>query len=310
MEKWWPGLEQQYRLRGDTREADAIRACRLLGGAACERILTITEVHALLELANAAGGDPAKIQEGLDKSPLLAGLALVREGAKVAPRGAPTPTPPQLGLVVLLYMLSQYQSLRELDRFQETLTRFDYVILDSPQAVYCQGCHPVPVAPLPQETEFEWDWWDPAHYETDPLEPAEASNRRNPRDQRRRGFQPMPDFELPPGLELTPQQDCQRLTGGIVCSDLRSRDDIIRNYLDETGWSPQAVFDCGSKPFDKHRAFEIDQCGGAPAERWHCQVSDPTLGQSKLISLFGCFCCLDDGAPSLQWERPHDSAER
>lgn len=45
VEKWSEELERQYRQRGDTERANAIRDCRTQGGAACARLLTQSEVE-------------------------------------------------------------------------------------------------------------------------------------------------------------------------------------------------------------------------------------------------------------------------
>ena len=48
-EKWAEEIEHQYRRRGDARRADAMRACRLDGAPACEKILTSAELQVLYD---------------------------------------------------------------------------------------------------------------------------------------------------------------------------------------------------------------------------------------------------------------------
>ncbi|WP_228035559.1 eCIS core domain-containing protein, partial [Oculatella sp. LEGE 06141] len=71
-EKWSEIIEQQYRARGDTVRANAVRACRLQGQSACARILTNAEVESLYALARDSGGDRTRITVGMaGAAPLL-----------------------------------------------------------------------------------------------------------------------------------------------------------------------------------------------------------------------------------------------
>ena len=237
-------------MQGHYREADAIRACRLLGGAACDRILTINEVHALLDVANGAGGDPAKVQEGVNKNPLLAGLKVATGAARVAPRGPPpapaagwTPHPAQLGVLVLLTMVVQYGQLQDLARFEETLTKFDYVILESPKSVYCNTCHPTAMGPSPRSViEWELDWWAPPTAPSSPYVLAETRYPRWATEEQRRLI------------------DSGRAT-----------------WSEASGWNgPTSEADAGGPGF-RVRGFES---GGA------VQVSDPRLELNRPGALF------------------------
>ena len=73
------------------------------------------------------------------------------------PGPGPVLTPQQLGVLLLMQMIVQTSQLNDLAEFEDTLTRFDYVILDSPESVYCAECHPhagVPSSPYSGTTSY------------------------------------------------------------------------------------------------------------------------------------------------------------
>jgi hypothetical protein len=181
-EKWSELAEGSYRRLGDHRRADAIRACRLHGGDACARLLTIQEVHALLAVAKAAGGDRAKVEEGIETSPLLSFLVPARPARAVLGRGVAGVAGAGAALVVGALIVAGTQ-LQELAEFEESLTAMDYVILDSPQAVACQTCHTsTPPAPAP-EPMFDPDWVGVTADWLRDLEPQGGSGRPQPQPQ-------------------------------------------------------------------------------------------------------------------------------
>jgi hypothetical protein len=95
-EKWSEVLEWQYRNRGDTQRANAMRACRQFGGRACGIVLTNREMWRLYELAQDSGGDEAKVRAGLQAAvPSLALLGPVPSFSPGLPPGMPPVfTPP------------------------------------------------------------------------------------------------------------------------------------------------------------------------------------------------------------------------
>jgi Domain of unknown function (DUF4157) len=192
-EKWSEVIEYQYRLRGDSERADAVRACRTEGGPACRRILTIREVHELLKLAKNSEGDEGEIQAGLASA-----------APALAPQPTPTPTPrtplrlvppeptpgvrpgPSPGAVLLTVLAIAgtyaWETLKELGAFQAELRDQGFVILEDPQALCVHGCHlpsrpispEVPSQPAPQFKLPPWIFERPpqAVQQTPPLEPA------------------------------------------------------------------------------------------------------------------------------------------
>ena len=100
-EKWSEVIEYQYRLRGDSERANAIRACRTKGVEACRWILMPSEVREAherlvrerLNLAKRSGGDEGAIWLGTAAAPLARGgveaaEALGRTPAAVASRAS------------------------------------------------------------------------------------------------------------------------------------------------------------------------------------------------------------------------------
>ena len=100
-EKWSEELEAQYRHRGDTQRANAIRACRQQGGRACGIVLTNREMWRLYQLGHDSGGDEAKVRAGLLAA--VPSLGLLGPVPSLPPRpplgmppvfGPPAPVPP------------------------------------------------------------------------------------------------------------------------------------------------------------------------------------------------------------------------
>jgi hypothetical protein len=154
-EKWSETIEQQYRLRGDLVRANAVRACRTQGRAACARLLTATESMRLHALAKSSGGDEEKIKAGLASAAPL--LTFVQQAQRAAPllRLVPPPVaaPPVVGpgiggaaaaggiaAVVAVCVIAAYQ-LWELGKFQEELRAKGFIILEDPLAQCIGACH-------------------------------------------------------------------------------------------------------------------------------------------------------------------------
>jgi hypothetical protein len=181
--KWSGMIEYQYRLRGDTQRADAIRNCRTKGGEACTVILTATETMGLFALAHDSGGDEKKIRAGLPAIvPALAGpvavspralasgpgpeasyLGLVGlfESAPVAETGAEAAFPLEAAVeigasaaviaagvaaIVAISVICAIE-LWELSKFQNHLRERGFVIIDDPLQICVQGCH-MPARPI------------------------------------------------------------------------------------------------------------------------------------------------------------------
>jgi hypothetical protein len=98
--------------------------------------------------------------------------------------------------------------------------------------------------------------------------------------------------------------------GAQICEDpihetANDRDEILAEFIDGQFRSGRRLSfdDLG----DCYRFGEpipngvIDDCGLAPAIRFHCRVN----GIPDEISIFGCLCCDPQGNTRYQWSRPH-----
>lgn len=132
----------------------------------------------------------------------------------------------------------------------------------------------------------------------------QASDRRDRGRQRQRAPQPDLPVDIDPD-ELTDRDRCQAANpGALICTHARSKEDVARSYIEHAlGWNPASLGDCWG--VDSFAPGQIDDCNGAPGERWHCGVDDPEHGSIE-ISLFGCLCCDENGNSRYQWE-PHQS---
>jgi hypothetical protein len=103
-EKWSEQLEAQYRIRGDTETADAIRDCRIKGLPACMRILTSSDVHVLyarnITPQPRSGSQPVSAKGNV--SPVSGSQAAVggagMAAVALAPKLPPIPGGPNLAL--------------------------------------------------------------------------------------------------------------------------------------------------------------------------------------------------------------------
>lgn len=131
-EKWSDQIENEYRKRGDELRANAIRACRLQGGAACAVLLTAREVEELYGLGRAAGGDKNTIT-----------AIILKMGLALGPH------------VLVDLVVRVISDLFERTKFQSELRKQGFIILEDPLAVCISGCH------LPSKPGFHPDLLPP-----------------------------------------------------------------------------------------------------------------------------------------------------
>ena len=74
---------------------------------------------------------------------------------------------------------------------------------------------------------------------------------------------------------------------------------MVVDFLLRNGYGPEDLLGCSG--FASHGVGEIDACGGAPGESWHCDVR----GTERVVSVFSCLCCGEDGKTSFNWRGPH-----
>jgi hypothetical protein len=156
-EKWSPQIEAQYRQRGDALRANAIRDCRELGGSACDRLLTLTEVNALYQVAQDAKGDEHKVRMGL-MGPLAGVGTLGYVSAAALSQGTAATTAPAAAaaggaggaagaaavagpLVIVGICVIAGIQLWKLGQFEEALRQKGFVILADPLGLCIGGCH-------------------------------------------------------------------------------------------------------------------------------------------------------------------------
>lgn len=180
-EKWSPQIQAEYAKRGDTLRANAIRACRVDGGAACTMLLTASEAQALYAIGNACKGDTEKAREALGAMGPVVGIAsqasranpVVVRGAlaalravpavaaevapvvtaAVAPAAAPAAATggltlaavaPPVALLAIVVVTSYL--LWKIGQFQAELRKAGFIILEEPLALCVGGCHASPAA--------------------------------------------------------------------------------------------------------------------------------------------------------------------
>jgi hypothetical protein len=205
-EKWSEILENQYRRRGDSRRANAIRKCREQGRAACAYLLTNREMWALYSLGKASKGDPKKVEEGLGKAaPLLAYLGplpalrgAAAGAAEVAgAAGAGTAAAVAGVAFVAALIVMEVISLMELAEFQAKLEEQGFIILEDPLAVCIGGCHMPPASQLstPELSPFPT-------FPSGPLSGKEledlrkwTESQKTPQEDQKKSPRTMPDVE-------------------------------------------------------------------------------------------------------------------
>ena len=208
--KWSVESEQLYRNAGEPGAADAIRACRVNGGRACEMILTEEDVIArMVASGRRASAAPSVRQAGLGvEAAGGAGLAHMlkpstrippapESGVRVAARAASTAgraAPAAEGVAApgaavavaevaapvaaALYLAAAGYTLHQYVQFQHELIKQGYVILRPRSAICMQGCHHS-TPPTPAHIELSPGLVPNAI--PDAIREWVASDRKNPR---------------------------------------------------------------------------------------------------------------------------------
>ena len=249
-------------MRGDFLRANAVRACRMQGPAACARILTIAEVHRLHALARTSGGDQARVEAGLaGAAPLLVPRLAPVPAPSVPPLRLVPPLPgpgpaagPGLGAgvgaagaaaIVAIVVIAGIQ-LWQLGRFQDELRAQGFVILENPLALCIGGCH-LPSRPTrPSFPDFpSFPRTGPS---TGPLTPDELDLLdRWIREQQPRGAppQPQPTPQQPPLPEIGPlphqRRNPNQTCPNAVLDSLQAEKDRICNSIPGESCSPSKV---------------------------------------------------------------------
>lgn len=134
----------------------------------------------------------------------------------------------------------------------------------------------------------------------------ETATRTQPESNPAPSPQPVPL----PAPQQAPKEDrrkscMERNPGAQFCDEPLNtsddaRDEMVVEFLMNQGFSYDDLGDC--YPFGQSiPGGVIDDCGGAPAIRFHCRVN----GDTREVSIFGCLCCDRNGATHYQWSRPH-----
>lgn len=225
-EKYSDEMERQYRLRGDTITANAIRRCRDEGVPACDQILTAREWSALYSAGSSAKGDGAKLRTALSLSgpmPLLGRVgvavssasttATATTAATVGGGGAglgvgATVVAPAAAIAGVL-LVAGFQ-LWALGRFQAALRDKGFILLDEPLGLCIGGCH---MAPRPQPSLFPLR----PRLDTD-LEPiTDWIKKRDTKEETKR--RPRPPFTLRVPREKAHQLRAYQALLGVLVSD-------------------------------------------------------------------------------------------
>jgi hypothetical protein len=263
-EKWSEIIEHQYRLRGDSLRADAIRDCRNQGGAACVRLLSVNEVLKLWALGQSAKGDRDKVEVGLaGAAPLLArelpkagpALRLVPQPPVPPPAPGPAVAPAVIsegaitagGLTAIAVMVVvEVYLLSELAAFESELRAKGFIILESPLALCVGGCHipSPPTAPpnfkgpekLPPEVIKEWLEQQPAPAPQPVPAPApQPVPAPAPETQRRQPACPFP-------TGLTPAEAIPMVWNKVIADDYYPKSITLKgvNYDRDDPHNPKA----------------------------------------------------------------------
>lgn len=323
-EKWSEQIESQYRARGDTERADAVRACRSQGGAACGRILTVSEVWRLYRLAQDSQGDQRRVAAGLGAiAPMLAPQPVVPGPAPLPParpplRLVPAPEPaPGPGIspgaagaaVIVVILVSAGLELWAFGRFQQALRDQGFVVLEDPLALCIGGCHlparpaspefgprvPLPTSPLTPDDIARIERFLrelPPQASEQPRQPPVATQQR-----------PEPRADIGPGPEQrrSPDQTCSNA----VLDQLQAEKDRICTAIPGPSCSPSrspkmlARIPC-SVLRTRIRAFREclalrqriqDECFGGRPDSAHQDVIDQlTRGMQSCIALLAVNC--------------------
>jgi hypothetical protein len=110
---------------------------------------------------------------------------------------------------------------------------------------------------------------------------------------------PAPHPQLEPRREERRDQDCFRQHPTFIpCDGFLDRDEAVVDFLVNEGRSWQTRFDC--RGFASFPPGVISACDGAPGERFHC-----TLDSGEVVSVFGCFCCDENGGTGMVYRGAH-----
>jgi hypothetical protein len=98
----------------------------------------------------------------------------------------------------------------------------------------------------------------------------------------------------------SPRDKCFEQNPFAVACDFTEmdRDEVVVDFLLRNGLQPEDLQDCTG--FESHGPGVIDACDGAPGESWHCNVRG-----NRVVSVFACLCCGEDGKSSFVWRGPH-----
>lgn len=113
-------------------------------------------------------------------------------------------------------------------------------------------------------------------------------------EQRAPESQPQPQ----PEEERNSRQRCLEANPRFqICGDVRMREDVVTSFANSRGIEVASLNCEGRGSLDS-----ISDCNSGPGENWHCTVNDSEF----VVSLFGCFCCQEDGSVGFEWH-PHQS---
>jgi hypothetical protein len=114
--------------------------------------------------------------------------------------------------------------------------------------------------------------------------------------------------DSPTTEEKDPQRKCfERFPTALHCEDEIGVEEKVQEFIMNRGYGYEALGKCygmGSVP-------AVEACNGAPGESWHCDVAahnDPIAKVSlppRVVSIFNCLCCRQDGTTGLEWRGTH-----
>jgi hypothetical protein len=126
---------------------------------------------------------------------------------------------------------------------------------------------------------------------------AEANRLQNPEAGETPGAQPQPETQPEPD----PRRRCRETNPTFLpCTDSRTKEDVVTSFANSRGIDVTGLECEGQSSFG---AGAIDECAGAPGQSWHCRVN----GSEFVVSIFGCFCCQENGEIGFDWRGPHQS---
>lgn len=88
----------------------------------------------------------------------------------------------------------------------------------------------------------------------------------------------------------------------IDCDIFQDKYEEAAKYLSVQNIKNVNAFDLGTcSHFRTIKSGKIEACNKGPCETWHCTVK----GTRTPLSIFGCYCCEEDGSSSICWRSPH-----